>query len=85
MKKPRRVEVTWKDACLRSSGACRRADIRKQAGLAVRKTVGWLVERDSEVTILAITFDPAENNEQEDSFDDLYTIPTGWIKRVKRL
>lgn len=81
--KPALVEVEWMDACLRTVNVPL-SKVTEEAKLSRRKTAGYLVHQDDDITVLAITFDPAEGDE-EDHADDLYTIPTGWVKAIRHI
>lgn len=79
--RPPLVEVTWRDACLRTVN-CPVSKVLEEAKLSVRNTAGYLVHKDDDITVLSITYDQAEADE-EDHVDDLYTIPTGWVIAIK--
>ncbi len=77
------VEVTWLDANNRAI-CVTLPEAKKQGELCERRTVGYLVSRGRNKVVLATTFDPAEPNE-EDHVDDVYTIPSKWVVRWRRL
>lgn len=79
---PKLVEVTWLDACLRTSG-CPLSKVADEARLSLRTTVGYLVLKTRDRIVVAMTYDKAEKSEDEDHVDDLYTIPRGWVKSIK--
>lgn len=80
--RPALVEIEWKDACLRMVNTPL-SKVKDEAQFSLRHTAGYLVYQDEEKTVLAITYDKAESEGEEDAADDLYTIPTGWVVSVR--
>lgn len=81
MKKPVLVEIHWTDA--RSIyDRISWSDIIGRCKLAKQVTVGYLVDRDDERTIVAHTYDPCDGSEEPDGVD-ITCIPTGWIDSLK--
>lgn len=80
MKKPPLVEIEWTDA----RSVYERitwAEIANRCKLAKQHTVGYLVDKNEERTIVAHTYDPCDGSEEPDGVD-ITVIPTGWITKL---
>ena len=78
--KPKLVEVEWTDA--RSVYDCislKEAPARVQ--LVQRYTVGYLILKDRERVMVAGTYDPRDEHDEEGGAD-FTVIPRGWVKNI---
>ncbi len=81
--KPKIVEVVWQDA--RSVYDCMSyANARASVKLSERHTVGYVVDKSRDALLVAGTYDPSDEHDQEGGCD--YTIiPRGWVKSITEL
>lgn len=80
MAKPVLVEVEWQDA--RSVYKDIRLEkVPDKCLLVHRFTTGYLILKDRERMIIANTYDPADQHDDE-SAADFTVIPRGWVKNV---
>ena len=75
------VRVTWYDAKDGQTGWHSLEDIRKEA-LATCYSVGWLVTRNDERTVIMGDYSNEENDEDGGR---RIAIPTGWVKKIEYL
>lgn len=79
--KPPLVEVEWTDATdIAFNGTVEEAKTKK---LACRFQAGYLVHQNENVTILAQTYDPANEEGDEATVERLTLIPTGWVISIR--
>lgn len=82
IRRPQIVEVDWLDACDRTFvGPIAEALVR--AKLAHRFQTGYLLRADDELVVLAQTFDPAQDDQDEAEVESLTIIPAGWVKTLR--
>lgn len=89
MKKPRvwrppQVRVVWLDACRRSSVSGTLAAVLDLSKLRLTETSGYLLRYDDKLTVLCNDYDPPESAEEEPTFGDTVTIPSGWVLAVMK-
>lgn len=85
MAKPQHVVVEWVDARNILEQDLTYDEAIAKARLAHRTTVGYLLLKDDERTVLAGDYDPAQPSQDEDNYGNLTVIPTGWVKSVHKL
>ena len=81
--KPKLVEVEWQDA--RSVYECfSLKDAVTKVQLSNRVSVGYLLVKDRERVLLAGTYDPRDEHDEEGGAD-FTVIPRGWVKEIREL
>ena len=85
MAKPPHVLVEWTDARNIMEQDLTLAECLAKATLAKRTSVGYLLLKDDERTVLACDYDPTQQHQDEDNFGNLTVIPSGWVTGVHRL
>ena len=75
------VRVTWMDAKDGQSGWHSVEDIRKES-LATCYSVGWMVTKDDERTVVMGDFSDEENNEDGGRH---IVIPSKWVNKIEYL
>ena len=75
------VRVTWMDAKDGQSGWHSVEDIRKES-LATCYSVGWMVTKDDERTVVMGDFSDEENNEDGGRH---IVIPSRWVRKIEYL
>lgn len=77
------VEVTWLDA--RWRGKNDPVSVAKNDKAYMRRTVGYLVNRDKTKVVLAMTYDNDQDSGEEHEVDDRLTVPLRMVKKVRYL
>lgn len=77
-KKPYRAEVTWVDSTFR--GRWWERESATEFNCMTIVTIGWLIDKSPEKVVLAFS-----HSENDDTVGDTMAIPTGCIKRIRRL
>jgi len=85
MTKPPYVMVEWTDARNVLEQDLTLDEALAKAKLAHRTSVGYLLLKDAERTVLACDYDPAQPSQDEDNYGNLTVIPSGWVTAVHRL
>jgi hypothetical protein len=81
--KPKLVEIEWTDA--RSVYDCfTLKDAPARCQLVERHTVGYIVLKDRERGLIAGTYDPHDEHDEEGGCD-WTVIPRGWVKKITEL
>lgn len=75
------VVVEWLDACSHYSAMPLSQAVALP--LAFRHTAGYLLHHDEERLVIAATFDPPPNPNEEPGYADITVIPTGWVKAIQ--
>ena len=81
MKNTPMVCVTWYDAKDGQTGWHSIEDIKKES-LATCYSVGWLVRKTDERTVIMGDYSKVENDEDGGRH---IAIPTGWVKKIEYL
>ena len=81
MKNTPMVCVTWYDAKDGQTGWHSVEDIKKES-LATCYSVGWLVRKTDERTIIMSDYSKVDNDEDGGRH---IAIPTGWVKKIEYL
>ena len=81
IKRGQLVEVTWTDAC--STHGWFSEDELRLATCHDMTTVGYLVRRSR--TDIALAQTHVLDDETRGKWGEIWAIPAGWIKRVRRL
>jgi hypothetical protein len=81
--KPETATVTWLDACTREKLAGPLEEVLKQAVLFVRESVGYLLQYDEKLLILAQDYDAPEKPDDKPEVSSITVIPSAWVLKVK--
>jgi hypothetical protein len=84
---PRKVEVTWQDACFNPTKVIDAVDLDSmKAGTypfgVENITLGWLVHKDDNFVVVAMEVD---NQGVTPSYRHTCEIPTSWVKKIRTL
>lgn len=79
--KHQRVEIEWIDATS-DFKQMTLAEARRKCQLDTRFTLGFLLVEDEGKVVVMQTYDPPEEEGDEESGADFTTIPRGWIKNM---
>jgi hypothetical protein len=85
IKPPVRVVVEWVDARNVLEQDLTHDEALARGKLAHRTTVGYLVHRDDERTLLSADYDPEQPGQDEPNYGNLTVIPTGWVRSMHYL
>ena len=79
-----KVEVEWLDATS-DFKQMSLVEAQRKCQLDTRFTLGYLLHEDENKIVVMQTYDPPEEEGDEESGADFTTIPRGWVKNITYL